>query len=143
MIDAGLQIGYRFTKRLTVGIGGSYRVGISDQHEYYVQGLNVFGGRVYGDWIFKKGFFLHGELEALKSNVAAQALLPIQNETPASRAYNAYGGIGKQFNISRYWRGQVIGLYRFELDGYMPDISKFNVRLGFLYDLGKKKKTLP
>lgn len=55
-------------------------------------------------------------------------------------AYNAYGGIGKQFNISRKIKGSVLGLYRFELDGYMPASSKVNVRLGFHYDFAKKKR---
>ncbi len=56
IIDGGLQIGYRFTRRLTGGLGGVYRIGISDEYEYYVQSMNVFGGRTYADWMFKKGF---------------------------------------------------------------------------------------
>lgn len=142
IIDGGLQIGYRFTGRLTGGIGGVYRIGISEEYEYYVRSMNVYGGRIYSDWMIKKGFFIHGEFEALKVKVDPHVQQNVAKEDLDDHAYNGYGGIGKQFNISRRVKGSVLGLYRFELDGYMPEFSKINVRLGFHYDLAKKKKQI-
>jgi hypothetical protein len=139
IVDAALQVGYRFTERLIAGLGGVYRIAISDQYEYYVRSLNVFGGRTYLDWTFRKGFFLHGEFEALKVN-ADPTIQPATTEEIDDYAYNAYAGIGKQFNISRRIKGTVLGIYRFELAGYTPEFSKVNVRLGFHYDFAKKKK---
>src|SRR5690606_7700636 len=142
VVDAALEVGYRFTERLTAGIGGIYRIGISDKHEYFVNSLHVFGGRTYAGWTFKKAFFVHGEFEALKVNAdtVIATHTTVGKEIPDDHAYNAYAGIGKHFNISRRIKGSVLGIYRFELDGYVPGFNKVSVRLGFHYDLTRKTK---
>ena len=143
LVDAGVQVGYRFTERLTAGLGGVYRIAISDEYRYLVRDVDIFGGRTYVDWNFRKALYLHGEFEALRVNADPVTPQPTANEKTEDHAYNAYGGIGTSFNISRRVKGSVLGLYRFELDGYVPNFNKVSVRLGFHYDLARRKKQRP
>ena len=79
--------------------------------------MNIFGGRTYIDWTFRKGLYLHGEFEALRVKIDPINPQPATNEVIDDHSYNAYDGIGKSFNISRRVKGSVLGVYRFELDG--------------------------
>lgn len=143
-MDLSLHGSWRFTRRLSCSLAGVYRIGLSDQYEYIIKSLNVYGGRAYVDWTFKKGFYLHGELEVLAiQNIPAQPA----TQGPRTFEYNdhlisAVGGVGRQFNISRRVQGSILALYRFELDGYIPEYNKLNVRVGFNYLLSKKKRSI-
>jgi hypothetical protein len=140
--DISLHVGWRFSEKLTGYMAGVYRVGVSDSYEYIVKGLNVYGVRTYLDWEFKKGFYVHGELEALSAKGAAvpqgngQGSLMLNDQL-----LSVCGGLGRSFNISRRIQGSLLALYRFELDGHIPEYSKFNVRIGFNYQLWRKKRS--
>ncbi|HTJ52112.1 MAG TPA: hypothetical protein VL443_21770 [Cyclobacteriaceae bacterium] len=139
-IDAGLQVGYRISPRFTAGIGGLYRSSFNNDFKYYVKGTGVYGGRVYMDLTAYKGIFVHGEFEMLKLD--SSRMISIQTKEPIpSKVYGSYFGLGKKINISRRIKGSVMGLYRVEYDGKLPSIKKLNMRLGFDYIIGKKKKT--
>lgn len=66
-IDISPLIGYRFTERITAGIGGTYQ---------YIQynslegaGSSIYGGRVFGRYIFTDFLFGHAEYEWLNMKV--------------------------------------------------------------------------
>jgi hypothetical protein len=44
------------------------------------------------------------------------------------------------FNLSRKVKGNVLGLYRLEHEGYLPATQKIAVRVGFDYVIRKEKK---
>ncbi|HEY8934855.1 MAG TPA: hypothetical protein VIM65_06520 [Cyclobacteriaceae bacterium] len=140
-IDAGLQVGYRISPRFTAGIGGLYRIGFNSDYKYYVRGMGVYGGRVYMDLAAYKGIFIHGEFEMLKLD--SSRMISIQKtESISNKVYGSYFGLGKKINISRRINGSVMGLYRVEYDGKLPSIRKLNMRLGFDYLIGKKKRVI-
>lgn len=131
-IDWETRIGYRLTGRLNVGLGGVYRIGISDQYELLVKSLNVYGGRFYADFTIKKSIYAHGEFELLSFQSAAPGPEPKEHIVAGNF------GLGKSFNISRRFKGHIMGLYRMEYEGHLPGINKVNLRLGFEYVLKKK-----
>jgi hypothetical protein len=133
-MDWGLQLGYRFTGRLTTGIGGTYRTGFSKSYESFIKGLNVYGGRVYTDFLVRKGFFLHGEFEMLNTG----DFVTRTAEIPDAAVWGSNVGIGKQYNLSKRIKGSIIVLYRLEFNGHLPEQSKVNLRMGF--DLKAKRK---
>lgn len=135
-IDLMPQVGFRFTTRLTVGIGGTYRIGIQKSYDYFVEGQGVFGGRVYSDFMVAKGFFLHGDGEYLNASKSTIRL----PEPSTDRILASNFGIGKSYNISRRFKGSALALYRVEYFGHLTGQKKFNLRVGFDYVLSKKKK---
>lgn len=133
-VDWGLQLGYRLTVRLTAGVGGTYRTGFSRSYDFFVKGLNVYGGRVYADFLVRKGFFLHGECEMLNTS----DFVPASSEVPDAKVWGSNIGIGKQFNLTKRIKGNLLALYRLEFHGHLPEQSKINLRMGF--DLRPRKK---
>ena len=140
-VDAGIQLGYRLSPRLTTGLGGLYRIGVNKDFRYYVQSGGVYGGRFYADLTAYKGIFVHGEFEMLKLNPARMATIQTK-EAISSQVYGSYFGLGKKISVSRRVRASVIGLYRVEYEGKLPSMRKLNMRLGFDYLIGKKKRVI-
>jgi hypothetical protein len=135
-MDWGLQLGYRFTGRLTTGIGGTYRTGFSKSYDSFIKGLNVYGGRVYTDFLVRKGFFLHGEFEMLNTS----DFITRTAEIPDASVWGSNIGIGKQYNLTKRIKGSIIALYRVEFNGHLSEQSKVNLRMGFDLKAKKKKK---
>jgi hypothetical protein len=136
-MDWGLQLGYRFTGRLTTGIGGTYRTGFSKSYDSFVKGLHVYGGRVYSDFLVRKGLFVHGEFEMLNTS----DFITRTAEIPDASVWGSNIGIGKQYNLSKRIKGSIIALYRLEFNGHLPEQSKVNLRMGFHLKAKRKKKT--
>ncbi len=139
-MDIALQLGYRFMPRVTAGVGATYRVGFDKKFDYFVHNEEVYGGRTYLDFAIKSGIFLHGEFEALKFRPQQSAVTPTLKESAPKAVYGSYFGIGKRFNISRQIRANVTTLYRVEYEGKLPSMSKLNIRMGFDYMFGNRRR---
>jgi hypothetical protein len=140
-VDLAAQTGYRVSPRLTAGVGFVYRLGFDKDFDSFVRGLKTYGGRVYLDFVVKKGVFAHGELEGLKVDPALT--IPAAAEPIEDRAYASYFGLGKRFNITRNLRGSILGLYRLEYEGELPGVNKISARFGMEYVFRRARKKLP
>lgn len=135
-VDWGLQLGYRLTGWLTAGVGGTYRTGFSKSYDSFIKGLDVYGGRGYADFLVRKGFFLHGEGEFLNTS----DFVPVSSEVPDANVWGSNIGLGKQFNLTKRIKGNLLALYRLEFHGHLPEQSKINLRMGFDLRAKRKKK---
>jgi len=135
MIEFGAQVGYRLTGRLRTGVGGVYRVGFSETYPAFVKGLSIYGGRLYVEFLIRKGIYFHAENELL---IVTYSL----NQAPEEKQFvlGGYFGIGKQFNISKKLKGHTMALYWMDFSGRLLDQSKINLRLGFDLRTEKKKR---
>jgi hypothetical protein len=136
-LDLGVQVSYSLTQRLSAGLGGVYRTRLSEENKYFIAKGGVYGGRFLTEFVTVKGLFVHAEAEHLKIRPYAFGL---QTETQSDFAWSGNFGLGKRFNVSRKVKGTILGLYRMEYEGKLPSASKINMRLGFEYDLHKKKR---
>lgn len=129
VIDFAPSLAYRFTGRLTAGLNYSFRLGFSDDYQNYIRNENVSGARAFAQFTVLKGFFAHGDMEVMnaKSSVAGTS----EN---SNTVFAAHFGVGKNFSISKRFKGNVIGLYRKEFSGTLPGQNTFNLRIGFSYD---------
>ncbi len=136
VVDVAPVLGYRLSNRWTVGLSGMYRVGADKQFNHFLQKEGVYGMRTYGQFTVKDGFFLHGELEALRLD---SALTKSINDERSSRLFGAYVGIGKSYAIGRRLRGNAVAMYRIDFNGGIPQQSKFGVRIGFQLETKKQR----
>jgi len=137
-IDWGVQLGYKLSNRLLMGVGGIYRIEVSENYSSWVKSSGIYGYRTYANFNLVKGFYVHGEFESLHldSFVHPQT----QMEVSSLQTYSGYFGIGKKYDISKKIRGSAIILYRAEFEGDLPSMSKINVRIGFDYNTKKRTK---
>jgi len=100
--------------------------------------LRIYGYRAFADINLVKGIYVHGELEkvSVESFVDEKANI----DQTEQRITNFNFGLGKRFAISKKLNGSILVLYRAELEGHMPSVTKINLRLGFDLNMKKRKK---
>lgn len=134
--EFGLQVGYRVSPRITMGIGYVHRWGFSQSFNNFVKDLDTYGGRAYADAALVKGMFLHGEFEAIH---VGHTLQTGPNEADRSPVLGSYFGLGKRFKISHNFRGNVMGVFMVNCNAELPDVGKLNLRFGVEYIFRKKR----
>jgi hypothetical protein len=133
-VDVAPQLGYRVSGRITSGIAGVYRFAFNKNYSSYVRSMHVYGGRIYTDALLKKGFFFRVEGEWLQT----LNMIHSSREESDANVWSGHYGVGKQYNITRQLKGNILLLYRTEFSGHLPEQSKFNLRVGL--NLSTKKR---
>ena len=136
LFDLSPQVGYRLTGWLTVGAAGVYRIGVGKANPSFVAAENIYGYRLYTDYLLVRGIFIHADFESLQVG-QPQVAVP---EFPNERVLGSYFGLGKRYSISRNIQGSLSGLFRVNYSGSISGQSKFAVRVGFDYVFKKKRK---
>jgi hypothetical protein len=131
-LDFNPLLGYRFNPRFTAGAGWNERIGF--RHYHITQENRIFGPRTFGEFKFKKGFAVRGEVERMST------VIPSLNASggtidAGSRTWvwGVFGGVKKDYTISKYIKGNIQMLYNFTDKNYKtnPYADRFNVRMGF------------
>ncbi|MDN5203086.1 hypothetical protein QQ008_16980 [Fulvivirgaceae bacterium BMA10] len=133
-IDVSPQLGYKFTKNLSAGLGGSYRTAINDEERYLLtRELEVYGYRAWTKMKIWKGFFGYGEYENLRHGKKNHE--PKQVNTWVS---GAHLGIGRSHKFLGRIEGHMLLMYNWLHKGVSPYRSAWNIRLGFV--IGERNK---
>jgi hypothetical protein len=100
----------------------------------------IFGPRTFAEFSFRKGFALRGEVETMNTFVPPL----ITNSTivdPANRqwVWGVFGGIKKEYKLSKTIRGNIQMMYNFHDRFYKtsPYADRVNVRMGFEFPMKK------
>ncbi len=136
MFDWAVQAGYRISGRLTLGAGYTYRLSVDKTNTNGVGSEGLYGYRVYTQFGLFKNVFAHGEFEALTVDARKQ---PALVEVSSDKVHGSYFGLGRRYTISKKFRGSVTGLYRVNYRGKVPGLSRVQLRIGFDYDLSKRR----
>jgi len=126
-VDISPLLGYRINKKLTVGVGGTYRAIL--EIDDLKRKDQVYGYRGFIQQHAIKGFFVHGEYENLNT-----ASLTTDSGDKVNRSWQPAGlaGIGREFNFFKHAKGQVMFLYNFlHEDGASPYRKPWMIRFGF------------
>ena len=141
LIDFNPQIGYRFNGRLTVGAGWNERVGFH-HYTHLSHKDRIFGPRTFAEFKFTKGFALRGEVETM--NTFVPPLITGSTPDPTNRqwVWGIFGGIKKEYNLSKKIRGNIQMMYNFHDRFYKtsPYADRLNVRMGVEFPMKKKAK---
>lgn len=127
-VDLSPLLGYRLNKKLTLGIGVTYRAILEiDKFETRDQ---VYGYRGFFQADAIKGFFLHGEYERMNTTVESGN---ITDEIYRRWKSGVLLGIGKEYSFVKGIKGQVMVLYDFLYEeGVSPYKKPWVIRFGFL-----------
>ena len=121
-------VGYRFSKRWSSGIGGTYRLAF-DESNSPIWNYPVYGARGYVECVPFKKFLLHAEYERLWASV------PHQQSSTAEADRRWVEGImiggGKSYKVTKKIKGNVLFLRNFTYVPQGPYLQKWNIRFGF------------
>jgi len=128
-LDLSPIVGYRLNKKFTLGSSLTYRANIvvddlETQNETY-------GYRGFLEYYLKESIFLHGEYQAMSTDVIKQ---DTNIEDPSRQwVYGALIGLGKEFALFKGFKGQVILLYDFLYDGTVSPYKRpVSIRFGLV-----------
>ncbi len=114
ILDANIQVGYKWTKAFSSGVGLLLREQFSNRDSTSLTG-DAHGVSVFSNYDILKGFYVYGEYQLVKNKSLFQ-------ETPvaATWQYAALLGIGRRFQLS----------------------NKISVSISLLYDFNYKNNNL-
>ncbi len=127
------QVYYRLNGRWDIGGGGIVNLNF-DSNPHWVEGHDLWGYKALVNFRFFKSFYFRLEGERVNQE------LPLA--TASDKTYNRWtnvilGGIGKEFSISKLFKGQTMLLYNYKEMEFNPYSSRIIVRVGI--DLSLKK----
>jgi hypothetical protein len=124
----GVQIGYKFSDKASMGIGASYSLGLGTGWNHIRLSNNSLGGRSYFKWKAKKAFFLQAE--------ADQNYMSAFSSIAELRNFNAWqtsamAGIGKEYKVGKKLNGSALLLYDFLYQTHTPITQPLSFRFGY------------
>jgi hypothetical protein len=136
--DFNPYLGYRFTGRITAGLGWNHRIPYNFNTGNYNATTVVYGPRAYGEYHLKKGFSPHLEIECLNAPVRTPPDLVYDHR---EWVWSAMAGMKKSYRISKSLRGNAQVLYNLIDPHYKsPYTDRLNMRMGVELVLKKKQK---
>ncbi|MCF6405434.1 hypothetical protein L3C95_21190 [Chitinophaga filiformis] len=126
--DIAGQVGYKFHKNGTAGIGASYKLGMgTGWNDIYIshQGMGL---RSFVDWKLKGTFFVNGGFE---QNYVSTITHADQLKDWSGWQGSALLGISKKYKVSAKLKGNIMVLYDFLAKRNVPSTSPVKLRLGY------------
>jgi hypothetical protein len=141
LVDFNPYAGYKFTPRITAGLGWNQRVAYNfNQNKFNPEG-RIYGPRVFGEYKLWRGYSPRAELEVMNTNVPP--LAPAGTVDPAVRewVWGVFVGIKKEYKLFKKINGTASVMTRlFNPDHKSPYADVVSVRFGFEFPMKKKMK---
>ncbi len=135
--DFNPYLGYRFTGRITAGLGWNHRIAFSFEKGEFNPDMFIYGPRSYGEFRIKKGFSGRLEVEVMNTPIR---IPPSQDFATEEWVWSAMAGLKKEYRISKSLRGNAQILYNLFNPHYKsPYTERLNMRIGIEYKIPKKK----
>lgn len=131
-LDVSPQVSYKFTRIISAGIGGTYRLILNADKNGISSKENVYGSRSFIDFDVFKGFALHGEYEQMRMAAPRTSSVPVTDRSQ-SRTWirNGLVGIKKSYSISKRLLGNAQILYNLLPDQKIISPQRIVFRVGF------------
>jgi hypothetical protein len=139
-LDINPHIAYKISGRFTSGLGWNERFAYNFDNMQWDAKNHIYGLRGFVQFKFKTNFWFKGEAEIMNSPLRATPLLS-SDVVGRGWVVSYFGGIKKDFNLTKHLKGNVHMLYNlYNPDKRSPYVNRFNVRMGFELPLKKKAK---
>ena len=141
LVDFNPYLGYRFSGRLTAGIGWNQRVAYNVDLNAFNPDLRIYGPRAFGAYRIGKGF--SGWLETEYMNTWVPPRFSSNPNDPNAREWvsSTMAGLKKEYRFIKSVKGTVFILYNlYDPRHRSPYGDRLNMRIGFEFPMKKKKK---
>jgi hypothetical protein len=139
MVDFNPYAGYRFTGRITAGVGWNQRVAYNLEQKLFNPEARVFGPRVFGEFKLWKGFSPRLEGEVMNTKVPPATITPSLDPGQREWVWGAFIGLKKEYRFVKNIKGTALIMTRvFNRDHKSPYADVLNVRFGFEFPMKKK-----
>ncbi|PSR51973.1 hypothetical protein AHMF7605_29130 [Adhaeribacter arboris] len=138
-LDFNPYLGYRFTNRLTTGLGWNQRFAFNNWTQTSQKG-EIYGPRAYTEFKVWKGFSPRLEVEYMKYLIPPSFLnTPFENYK-REWIFGSKIGIKKEYPFRRNIKGTVIVMFKFTNSNQnYSDHNIWNMRFGLEFPIQKKK----
>lgn len=141
LIDFNTYAGYRFTGRITAGLGWNQRVAYDVDRGKFNPGERIYGPRVFGEYKLWKGFSPRVEMESMNTRVPPLTRTPTFDPAKREWVWGAFVGLKKEYRFVKNVKGTALVMMRlFNPDHKSPYADVVNVRFGFEFPMKKNKK---
>jgi hypothetical protein len=143
LLDFNPYAAYRFTGRISAGIGWNQRMAINVDAKVFHRNAGIYGPRAFGEFKLGRGFSPRAEIEVMNTNVSP--LIPtIHTSDPLNRQWiwGAFAGIKKEYKFIKNVKGTASVMMRlYNPDHKSPYADVINARFGFEFPMKKKQVT--
>lgn len=126
--DIAGQVGYKFHKNGTAGVGVSYKLGMGTGWNNISISHQGVGLRSFVDWKLKGTFFVNGGFE---QNYVSTIVHADQLKDWSGWQGSALLGISKKYKVSAKLKGNIMVLYDFLAKRNTPATSPVKLRIGY------------
>jgi hypothetical protein len=134
LLDLSPTVGYRFTGRITAGVGWNERISFREWNQTVAED-RIFGPRAFTLFNLKKGFSLKAEGERM--NVSVPTFVSAV-ESHRTWVWSAFAGIQRDYTFYKNIRGNVQFLYNLYDPDNSPYLERFNMRMGFEFPMKRR-----
>jgi hypothetical protein len=128
--DIAGQIGYKFHKNGTAGVGIAYKLGMGTGWNHIAITHEGIGLRSFVDWKLKGTFYVNGGFEENYQTVITNAS---QLKNWSGWKGSALAGISKKYKISGKMKGNIMVLYDFMARRNQPVTDAVKLRMGYSF----------
>ena len=141
-VDFNPYAGYRFTGRITAGIGWNQRIAYNVDRTNFNPHARIYGPRTFGEFKLWKGFSPCAELEVMNTNVPPLTRTPSLIRRKREWVWGAFVGMKKEYKFLKNVKGTALVMMRiFNPDRKSPYADVVNARFGFEFPMKKKVVT--
>jgi hypothetical protein len=138
LLDVNLYTGYRFTSKLTAGVGWNQRIAYDADHNQWNQLSYVYGPRVYSSYNLGRGFIAHIEGETIRTFIHYSMTDPQTGQW--QWVYSMMTGLKKEYRLTKKLKGTAYLLYNmFDPNHKSPYVDRLNARFGIEYKFIKRR----
>lgn len=125
ILDANIQLGYRWNKQISTGVGILLREQFSDRDSTALTG-DAHGLSAFANYDILEGFFIYGEYQLVRNKSFFQ-----EATQPVGWQYAALLGAGRKFNITDKISLSVALLYDFNYKNNTLNQRPLTPRIGY------------
>lgn len=141
LVDFNPYAGYRFTGRLTAGLGWNHRVAYNRHHNGFDHRHSIYGPRAYGEFRIGKGFSPRAELEVMNTLVPPPIIFSPAEYGNREWVGGIFAGMKKEYRFLKNVKGTAMIMARVINPHHKsPYNDVINMRIGFEFPMKKNVK---
>ncbi len=142
LVDFNPYIGYRFSGRLTSGVGWNQRYGYNTDRNTFSPGTRIYGPRIYFEFKMGKGFCPRAEAELMNTYIPPRLHSAQDDLFGREWVPGVFVGLKKEYKFMGKVKGTAqIMLRMFNHENKSPYGDVLNMRVGFEFPMKKVVKS--